>query len=349
MNTIAIQRRKRAAVGLWVSTACFSAMVTACSSHAQTTPSEFYKGKTVTLLVGSTAGGGYDLYARTLARFLGAHIPGNPTVIVQNMPGAGSLTSVLYLDNAAARDGTYMTIFNAGILTEAITNPAETKVDFRKLSWIGSVTPDLRICYTWGPSGIKTWDDLAGPKEVTLGATGQSSVSYNDVQMLKTVFHRNVRSILGYPGRSEVHLAIRRGELDGECGSMAGLPDDFLTQKLVNIPVKLVAEPIDGVPTDTPFIGEFAKTDEERDILKTLTAANEVGRPFIASSHIPADRLKILRDAFDGTMKDPAFLKTAQTEALTVIPMTGPKAQELVTSLYQVKPEIAARAKAAIQ
>lgn len=96
------------------------------------------KGKTITLLVGSTAGGGFDLYARTLARFLGAHIPGNPTVIVQNMPGAGSLTSVLHLDNGAPRDGTYMTIFNAGILTEAITNPAEAKVDFRKVNWIGS-------------------------------------------------------------------------------------------------------------------------------------------------------------------------------------------------------------------
>ncbi len=311
--------------------------------------SDFYKGKTITLLVGSTAGGGYDLYARTLARFLGAHIPGNPTVIVQNMPGAGSLTSVLYLDNAAPRNGTYMTIFNAGLLTEAIINPTEAKVDFRKLNWIGSVTPDLRVCYTWGASGIKTWDDLAGSKVVTLGATGQSSSSYNDVQMLKNLFHREVRSILGYPGRSEVHLAIRRGELDGECGSIAGLPDDFLTQKLINIPTKLVDEPIKGLPTDAPFIGAFAKSDEERDILQALTAANEVGRPFVASSAIPADRVQILRAAFDATMEDPGFLKAAQTEAVTVIPMSGAKAEELVTSLYKVSPEIAEKANAAIR
>jgi TRAP-type uncharacterized transport system substrate-binding protein len=310
--------------------------------------SDFYKGKTITLLVGSTAGGGYDLYARTLARFLGAHIPGNPTVIVQNMPGAGSLTSVLYLDNAAPQDGTYMTIFNAGLLTEAIVNPAEAKVDFRKLNWIGSITPDLRICYTWAPLGINTWDDLAGSRVVTLGATGQSSSSYNDAQMLKNLFHRKVRSILGYPGRSEVHLAIRRGEIDGECGSIAGLPDDFLTQKLINIPTKLVNEPIEGVPT-APFIGAFAQNDEEREILKVLTAANEVGRPFVASAATPADRVQILRAAFDATMKDADFLKVARTEAATVMPMSSEKAEELIAGLYKVSPDIAAKAKAAIR
>lgn len=328
---------------------CVAAAGLFAAATCPATAEDYYRGKTMTLLVGSTAGGGYDLYARVLARFLGAHIPGQPAIVVQNMPGAGSLTSVLYLDNLAARDGTYMTIFNAGLLTEAITNPAEARVDFRKLNWVGSVTPDLRICYTGAQSGIKSWADFGGSRQVTLGATGQASVSYNDALMLKNVFHRNVRGILGYPGRSEVHLAIRRGELDGECGSIAGLPDDFLTGQLVNISFKMVSDPIEGIPAQTPYIGEFVENDEQRDILETLTAPNRIGRPFVASASIPAERLELLRDGFDKTMKDPGFLEATRITGLSVQPMSGREAQDLIASLYRIRPEIAAKAKAAVR
>lgn len=311
---------------------------------------EFYKGKTVSLIVGSTAGGGYDDYARTLARFFGAHIPGSPDVLVQNMPGSGSLTSVLYLDRTAPKDGTVVTLFNPGIMTESIINPAVAKVNFSSMAWIGSVTPDFRICYTWRKTGIATWDDLARKDhEVTFGATGQSSLSYNDTQMLRRLFKRNVRAILGYPGRSEVHLAIERGELDGECGSIAGLPNDWLPGHKINVPVRLVEASVPGVPASAPYIGEFVKTNEEQGILKILTAADALGRPFVASKQVPNDRLTILREAFDATMKDPGFVAAAARQNLTVAPTPGLEAERMVSRLYDVSPELAVKAKAAIK
>lgn len=311
---------------------------------------DFYKGKTISLVVGSTPGGGYDEYARTLARFLGAHIPGSPSVLVQNMPGGGSLTSVMYLDRTAPRDGTVLTIFNPGIMTESIINPSGAMVNFSRMAWIGSVTPDFRICYTWRTSGIATWDDLAKKDHVaTFGATGQSSLSYNDTQMLRRLFKRNVRAILGYPGRSEVHLAIERGELDGECGSVAGLPEDWLRDGKINVPVRLVEAAVPGVPASAPYIGEFVKNSEERSILKILTAAEALGRPFIASQQVPSDRLTILRNAFDATVKDPGFLAAAAKQNLTVVPTPGLEAQRMVGRLYDVSPELALKAKAVIK
>lgn len=311
---------------------------------------DFYKGKTISLVVASTPGGGYDAYARTLSRFYGAHIPGSPDVLVQNMPGGGSLTSVLYLDRTAPTDGTVLTIFNPGIMTESIINPSDSQVNFSHMAWIGSVTPDSRICYTWRSTGIVTWDDLAKKDHVTtFGATGQSSLSYNDTQMLRRVFNRNVRAILGYPGRSEVHLAIERGELDGECGSIAGLPDDWLHDGEINVPVRLVERAAPGVPTSAPYIGEFAKTSEERSILQALTAANPLGRPLIASKQVPDGRLAILRNAFDATMKDPAFLAASARQNLTVAPTPGDEAQRIIAKLYDVSPELALKASDAIR
>jgi tripartite-type tricarboxylate transporter receptor subunit TctC len=311
---------------------------------------DYYKGKTISLVVGSTPGGGYDAYARTLSRFYGAHIPGSPDVLVQNMPGGGSLRSVLYLDRTAPRDGTVLTLFNPGIMTESIINPSEAKMNFSGMDWIGSVTPDFRICYTWRKSGIATWDDLGRKDHVaTFGATGQSTLTYNDTQMLRRVFKRNVRAILGYPGRTEVHLAIERGELEGECGSISGLPDDWLRDSKINVPVRLVDAPVPGVPASAPYIGEFAKTGEEQSILNVLTAANALGRPFIASKQIPDDRLAILRNAFAATMKDPGFLAASAKQNLTVAPTTGPEAQRMVARLYEVSPELALKAKAAIK
>lgn len=144
-------------------------------AHAQT---DFYAGKTVTIVVGASAGGGYDIYARAIAPYLGEHIPGKPKVVVQNMPGGGGLTSVLYLDAGAPKDGTVVTIFNAGVLTDAITNPGKTRVDFRKMAWLGSANRSFRICYFWHGSGYKTWNDLGGDKQATLGAIGLNSASY---------------------------------------------------------------------------------------------------------------------------------------------------------------------------
>src|SRR5437870_2819315 len=200
-----------------------------CSSASSDAQSNFYANKTVTLVVGASVGGGYDVYARAFAPFLGAHIPGKPNVIVKNMPGAGGLASVLHLDAGAPKDGTVITTFNSGVLTNSFANPEQFKVDLRSLAWLGSLNRSFRFCYFWRGRGFSTWADLNGSREATLGAIGINSAAYNDIALLKHLLKANVRAVSGYPGRSEVHLAIERGELDGECGSKEGIPEHWFT------------------------------------------------------------------------------------------------------------------------
>ena len=192
---------------------------------------DYFKGKTFTIVVGFSPAGGYDNYARVLARYIGKYISGHPTVIVQNMPGAGSLTSVRYLDLTAPKDGTAMTIFNPGLVTQSIVEPDRVRLDFRKFAWVGVVTPDYRVCYGYGPNGIKSWDQLMhGGKQFIIGSTGKGSGNYINGATLRIVFHAPVKQVLGFPGSAEQRLAIEQGELDGDCGSYK-LDPDRLDQK----------------------------------------------------------------------------------------------------------------------
>jgi tripartite-type tricarboxylate transporter receptor subunit TctC len=306
---------------------------------------DFYAGKRITIAVGASPGGGYDLYARAVAPFLGEHIPGKPTVVVQNMPGAGSLTSVLYLDSTAPKDGTAITIFNAGIITDTATNPAGAKVDLATMAWLGSVTRTHRICYFWHGSGIKSFDDLGRTKTVTLGAIGVGSGSYNDIAILKNLMKRNVRGVLGYPGRSEVHLAIERGELDGECGAIDGLPENWVRDKKITILVRLSDGKSPAIPDGVPWMGEFIKSNEDLQVYRLLTVANELGRPFIASRHVPPERLAILRKAFETTMKDKNFIAAAEKRQLSLDFVDGTTAQEMIVKLAGTPQALRARAR----
>jgi tripartite-type tricarboxylate transporter receptor subunit TctC len=315
---------------------------------ADASADDFFRNKKVTILVGSSAGGGYDAYARALQRYYGNHIPGKPTILVENMPGAGSWTAVLHLDNGAPLDGTVMTIFNAGIITESVTNPGNAKQKLSDFAWLGSVSRDVRTCYVWSGIDVKHWQDMKRDKETTFGATGVGSASYNDIVMLKNLFGANARPILGYPGRAEVHLAIERGELDGECGSTASLPEEWLRLKKATMLLRLAALRTPEVPEDVPYARDVLKTESEKEVFDILTVANEVGRPFIMSKRVPAEPLAILRKAFDETMADPEFVAYSDKQQLPVIPMTGDEAQKLVAHIYEVPTETAAKAKAII-
>jgi tripartite-type tricarboxylate transporter receptor subunit TctC len=196
--------------------------------------------------------------------------------------------------------------------------------------------------------GLTGWEELKRPKETSFGATGVGSASYNDIVMLKNLFGLNARPILGYPGRSEVHLAIERGELDGECGSTASLPAEWLAQKKATMMLRLAALRTPEVPESVPYARDVLKTEEQKQIFDILTVANEVGRPFILSKRVPAERLAILRTAFDETMKDPEFVAFSDKQQLPVIPMGGAEAEKLMARIYDVPPDIAAQAKAII-
>jgi tripartite-type tricarboxylate transporter receptor subunit TctC len=269
---------------------------------------DFYKGKLFTIVVGFSPAGGYDSYARVLSRYIGNHIPGNPTVIVQNMPGAGSLTSVRYLNLTAPKDGTVMTIFNPGLVTQSIVQPDKVNLDFRQYAWVGVITPDNRVCYGYGSSGPTSWDDMMHRKEFVLGSTGKGSGNYINGATLRDVFHAPVKQILGYPGSAEQRLAIEQGALDGDCGSYSSIPAEWIDKGLAHSFVRFTRERPAEVPESAVYIGTFATSDEQKALLNLLSGGDEVGRPFIMSKDVPADRLDVIRKAFDDTMQDPAFL-----------------------------------------
>ena len=307
-------------------------------------PASFYAGNTVSMVVGSSVGGGYDLYGRAVARFIGNHIPGKPAVVVRNMPGAGSLTSVIFVATTAPRDGTVIGHFNPGIITDAISNPGKSKINFTELAWIGSATDSFRMCTVWHASGIKRYEDLNGPRTVTFGVSGVGSGSYNDVGILRNLMKLNVRPILGYPGRAEVHLAMERGEVDGECGTADGMPENWIEEKKALVVLKTAPGDGYGIPRGTTWLGDHLKSKADLAVLNFLTVANKIGRPFIASKDIPAARLTTLRAAFDATMKDEGFLAQANAQKLPINPATGQEAEKIVSEIYRTPPEIAARA-----
>jgi tripartite-type tricarboxylate transporter receptor subunit TctC len=307
---------------------------------------DFYKGKTFTIVVGFSPGGGYDVNARGLARRLSAHIPGNPNVIVQNMPGAGSLTSVRYLDVTAPKDGTAMTIFNPGLVTQSIIQPDKVQLDFRKYGWIGVVTPDFRVCYGFGPKGVKSWDDMMSRKEFVLGSTARGSGNYINGATLREVFHAPIKQILGFPGSAEQRLAIERGELDGDCGSYSSIPVEWIRDGLAHTFVRFTEKRPPEIPENAAYIGSFAKTDEQKQLLDVLNASDEVGRPFIMSKQVPAERVAIIRKAFNDTMQDKEFLADMAKQQNPVNPMTGEEAEAIVAKMMSAPPAVVAKAKA---
>src|SRR3954447_20085053 len=248
---------------------------------------DFYKGKTVTITVGFSPGGGYDVNARAVARHLSKYIPGNPSVVVQNMPGAGSVTSVRYLDANAAKDGTVMTVFNPGLITQSVVEPEKVNLDFRKVAWVGVVTSDFRVCYGFGPNGVKSWDDMMKRKEFILGSTAKGSGNYINGAVLRKVFNAPVRQILGFPGSAEQRLAIEKGELDGDCGSWNSIPANWINDKKIDPFVRFTEVRYPEIPESVPWIASFAKTQEQKDLLQMVGSGDEVGRPYIMSKQVP--------------------------------------------------------------
>ncbi len=317
-------------------------LVLALAAATVASAQDFYRGKTLTIVVGFSAGGGFDLNARLLARHIGHHLPGNPDVIVQNMPGAGTLKSVLYLDTAAPRDGTVMTIFNFGQIGDSRMAPEKVKVDFRKFSWIGSISQDISVCYTWGTLGLKTLADLQRHGVVHMGLTGVGTSSDINQRILREIFKVQVQQVAGYPGSAEERLAIERGELDGDCGAWSSLPEEWVEGAKVNPVFRSAPLSAPDLPADVPYSADIAPTSRDRDIIRLLTASGQVGRPFIASASVPPERVALLRHAFDDTMQDADFISDAQKQRLPVLPKSGAEALRTVEDIYATPDDIVA-------
>jgi len=306
---------------------------------------DFYRGKTLTILVGFSPGGGFDLNARVLARHIGRHIPGNPTVVVQNMPGAGSLTAVHYLDLSAPKDGTVLDIFNFGNIGDSRLNPDKIRIDFRKFSWVGSISQDLTVCYVWHGFGVKTIADLKSKPRVHMGLTGMGSSSDTNQRILKNIFGVRVQQVAGYPGSAEQRIAIERGELDGDCGAWSSIPLEWIEGRKIVPVIRSGPTTAPDMPPDVPYSVDIAPSERDRQVLRVLLASAQVGRPFIASQAVPAERVTILRDAFNATMQDPQFIAEAQKLRLPISPKTGEEALKVVEDIYATPDDIVATAR----
>ena len=331
--------------GLWSLWSAGLALGCLALSQPARAADDFYKDKTITVVVGFTPGGGYDAYGRQLARFLADHIPGKPNVIVQNMPGAGSLTAVRALDVTQPKDGTVIVIFNPGLIVQSVVTPDKAPLDFRKYSFVGVVTPDFRVCYGFGPKGVKSWEDMMSRKEFILGATGKGSGNYVNGATMREVFNAPVKQILGFPGSNEQRLAIERGELDGDCGSYNSLPPDWIREGKVHPFVRFTRDKEPYMPDSARVIDDFATTQEQRELLAVVNAEDEVGRPFIVSRDIPADRLAILRKAFDSLMVDPVFKAEMAKQNLPVHPIDGAGSDKILARMLQTPKALADKAR----
>jgi tripartite-type tricarboxylate transporter receptor subunit TctC len=327
-------------------------MTLAASAHAQSV-ADFYRGKNVTLAIGFSSGGGYDLYARHLARHIGKHIPGNPNVVPQNMPGAGSLRAANYIFSAAPKDGTYFGTFARTTGINPLLDSGAT-FDSRQFSWLGSVTDDVSTCVTWAATGIKTWDDFL-KKPSALGGQGPSSEPDMFARLYKNVFGAPIKLVPGYPGTNEISLAMERGEVDGLCGiswsTLKARHGKWLKEKKLNVIVQssLKKSPeIAAEVGDVPLVMDMTKDKEKLQILKLILAAQEMARPFAAPPGIPADRKAALVKAFDDTMKDPDYLAEAKKLDFDVNPVSAKALEDLLAELYATPKDVLKKAGEAI-
>jgi tripartite-type tricarboxylate transporter receptor subunit TctC len=312
-------------------------------AHAQD-PASFYKGKTVDLYVGYSAGGGYDIYARALARYMGRFIPGNPTIVPKNMPGAGSLVLANWLYNVASKDGSAFGMIGRGTAFDPLLGSTKAQFDAAKFNWIGSMNDEVSVCVAWHTSGIAKLEDVT-QKELTVGGTGPAADTDQFPKVLNATLRTKFKIIPGYPGGNDIDLAMERGEVMGRCGwswsSVVATHKAWVDDKKINVLVQLSLTKHADLP-NIPLVMDFAKTDEERRIFRLVFARQPMGRPFLAPPGVPADRTATLRKAFMDTMKDPAFLAEAEKMQLEINPVAGDAVQAIVQDVYQTPKSIAA-------
>jgi tripartite-type tricarboxylate transporter receptor subunit TctC len=312
-------------------------------------PADFYKDRNIDEYIGYSVGGAYDLYARVIGRHMGAHIPGNPTLVPRNMEGAGSLRLANYLYRVAPQDGSAFGTLGRGIAFDPLLIGQGDAFNAQKFNWLGSANNEVSVCVALKDSGITKFEDLF-TKELTVGGTGTSADTDQFPRVLNGVLGTHFKIVEGYPGGNDVVLAMERGEVKGRCGwswsSVKTTHKDWLDDKRMIVLVQLSLTKHPEMP-DVPLVTDFAKTDEQRAILKLIFARNVMGRPYLAPPNLPADRLATLRQAFMDTMKDKDFLAEADKTQLEVNPVSGEDVEKLVKDVYATPPDIIAKAKAA--
>ena len=309
---------------------------------------DFYKGKSITLVIGYSVGGGYDVYARLLARHLGKHIPGQPAIVPQNREGAGSLRATQFLYAGAPKDGTFIGTFSRSMAVAPLLTDAQ--FDATKFTWLGSVSTDVNLCITWHASPVKTWDDMV-TKPFTAGGLGANSDPDIFALMFRNVFGAKLKLVTGYPGTNDVALAMERGEVDGMCGvswsTVKTRHLDWVKTKKINLIIQagLQKEPEVG---NVPIVTDLVKDPEQMQMIKLILASQAMARPFAAPPGIPEDRKRALIKAFEDAMKDPEFLAEAQKMKADINPVSAATIDKLLAEVYRTPKDIVAKAAKAI-
>jgi tripartite-type tricarboxylate transporter receptor subunit TctC len=324
-----------------------AAAVSACAAPlaglAQA-PADFYKGKNLDLYIGYSAGGGYDVYARALARHLGRHLAGNPTVVPKNMPGAGSLVLANWLYNVAPKDGTAVGMIGRGTGFDPLLGSTKAQFNAANFNWIGSMNDEVSVCVAWHTSGVRALEDSMG-KELTIGGTGPAADTDQFPKVLNATIGTRFKIIPGYPGGNDIDLAMERGEVMGRCGwswsSVIATHQSWIDDKKINVLVQLSLTPHAQLP-HVPLIMDFARDDEQKQIFKLVFARQPMGRPFLAPSGVPAERVAALRTAFMSALADQEFLAEAAKMKLEINPVSGEAVQAIVQEVYQTPKAIAA-------
>ncbi len=311
------------------------------------TPAEFYKGKTVNIVVGFGAGGGYDLYARLLGRYIGEHIPGKPNVVVQNMDGAGSVRAANYVYAGAPKDGTVVAAVNQNMPMYQLLGGKAAQFDAGKMVWLGTMGGSNGLLYTWHTSIVKTIED-AKKTVVTLGGTGTNSDSHIFPTLINNMIGTKFKVVNGYAGGSkEIHLALERGEVEGRGGnawaSLMSSNRDWVEQKKLNFLVQIGFEPEKEI-RDVPMLQTFMKTDDERKIVDLVSLPTALGYAHWTAPEVPADRVAALRGAYDATMKNQTFLAEAQKLGMMLRPGAGAAVEALVKRVADTPKPIIAEA-----
>lgn len=316
---------------------------------------DFYNGKTISVNIGFSAGGGFDLYARTVTRHMMRHIPGAPKMVARQMPGGGSFRVAQFMATAAPQDGTQLATFGQSIpLQQAMQDPNAT-FDVRKFAWIGNPINGVSTIGFWADSGVRTLDD-ARKREVTVGATGPN-VTMQYPLAINELFGTKFKVIHGYPGGSDIDLAMERGEVDGKgqfsWSTLKSTKRDWLRDRKVTLILQLGARKEPEISQymgyDVPLASEIAKNEEDRMVLELLTSGEVIGRPLVTTPGVPENRIAALRRAFDATMLDAEFLTEAEKVGLELNPITGEDLQAAVERVLSAKPAAVERLQAILK
>ena len=320
--------------------ACLAA--TLVRANAAQPPAEFFAGKTVSILIGFGPGGANDIWARTIAKHIGNHIPGHPRVVPQNAPGAGGLKLMNQLYNLSPKDGTVIGLVNRGIPLEPLLGGGGTQFDPLKMNWIGSPDRDTTVCVARKDARVQTMGDLMS-KELLVGATGSGADTAIYPEFLATLLGMKFKTVKGYQGTKEISLAMERGEVDGICVAYDSLNRETLAREgKINILFQAGLNPdprLKNIPVGT----DLARSEADRRALRLFFVRASLGRPFVAPPGVPAGRVAALRNAFADTMKDPEFLKDAKLQELNVDAMSGQEIADMLASVYRTPKDVVAR------